>query len=239
MRLGGRRILVTGGASGIGRATAVLFAAQGARVAVLDRVRGESEVSVIADVTDGAGVARAVDAAAHALGGLDGVVLNAGIDLIAPVEDMPLESWRRIIDVNLTGAFLVTQAALPALKREARGSIVAVASGAALRPLLHRTAYCASKAALVMFAKALAMEVAPKIRVNAVCPGAVETPLFRQSIDPTPDPAAAYEEVRRRYVLERIAEPDELARAILFLISDESSYVTGAALAVDGGRTFH
>ena len=239
MRLAGRRILITGGASGIGRATAALFAAQGARVAVLDRVRGESEISVLADVSDDASVTRAVGEAVLALGGLDGVVLNAGIDLIASVEAMKAEAWRRIMDVNLTGAFLVTQAALPAMKREATGSIVAVASGAALRPLLHRTAYCASKAALVMFAKTLSMEVAPKIRVNAVCPGAVETPLFRQSIDPSPDPAATYEEVRRRYVLERIAEPDELARAILFLISDESSYVTGAALAVDGGRTFH
>ncbi len=239
MRLAGRRILITGGASGIGRATAALFAAQGARVAVLDRVRGDAGVSVLADVSDETSVTRAVGEAVQALGGLDGVVLNAGIDLIASVEAMTAEAWRRIMDVNLTGAFLVTQAALPAMKREAKGSIVAVASGAALRPLLHRTAYCASKAALVMFAKALAIEVAPKIRVNAVCPGAVETPLFRQSIDPTPDPAAAYEEVRRRYVLERIAEPDELARAILFLISDESSYVTGSALAVDGGRTFH
>jgi len=239
VRLAGRRILITGGASGIGRATAALFAAQGARVAVLDRVRGESEISVLADVSDDASVTRAVGEAVLALGGLDGVVLNAGIDLIASVEAMKAEAWRRIMDVNLTGAFLVTQAALPAMKREATGSIVAVASGAALRPLLHRTAYCASKAALVMFAKTLSMEVAPKIRVNAVCPGAVETPLFRQSIDPSPDPAATYEEVRRRYVLERIAEPDELARAILFLISDESSYVTGAALAVDGGRTFH
>ena len=239
MRLAGRRILVTGGASGIGRATATLFAAQGARVGVLDRVPADCDVSVIADVSDAASVVPAVDAAVDALGGLDGIVLNAGIDLIAAVEEMKADAWRRIIDVNLTGAFLVTQAALPALKRAARASIVAVASGAALRPLLHRTAYCASKAALVMFAKALAMELAPKIRVNAVCPGAVETPLFRQSIDPTPDPAATYEEVRRRYVLERIAEPDELAQAILFLISDESSYVTGAALAVDGGRTFH
>ena len=194
---------------------------------------------MIADVSDAASVVPAVDAAVDALGGLDGIVLNAGIDLIAAVEDMKADAWRRIIDVNLTGAFLVTQAALPALKRAARASIVAVASGAALRPLLHRTAYCASKAALVMFAKTLSMELAPRIRVNAVCPGAVETPLFRQSIDPTPDPAATYEEVRRRYVLERIAEPDELAQAILFLISDESSYVTGAALAVDGGRTFH
>ncbi len=239
MRLAGRRILITGGASGIGRATAELFAAQGARVAVLDRVRAECDVAVVADVSDAESVTRAVDAAVDALSGLDGVVLNAGIDLIAPVKDMKPEAWRRIMDVNLTGAFLVTQAALPALTRAASGSIVAVASGAALRPLLHRTAYCASKAALVMFAKALSMELAPKIRVNAVCPGAVETPLFRQSIDPAPDPAAMYEEVRRRYVLERVAEPDELARAILFLISDESSYVTGAALAVDGGRTFH
>ena len=107
-------------------------------------------------------------------------------------------------------------------------------------PLKHRTAYSASKAGLQMFSKALAMEAADfGVRVNAICPGAVETGLLRSSIDAAPDPQQAYEAVRARYALARIAEPDEIAAAVLWLSSPESSYVTGVALAVDGGRTFH
>jgi len=120
------------------------------------------------------------------------------------------------------------------------GTIVNVSSGAGLLPLAHRTAYCASKAGLQMAAKALAIEAAPfGIRVNTVCPGAVETDLFRSGIEAAPDAQAAYEAVRARYALRRIAGPPEIAAAILWLTSTESSYVTGAAIAVDGGRTFH
>ncbi len=132
------------------------------------------------------------------------------------------------------------QAAFPHLRAAGGGTIVNVSSGAGLSPLLHRTAYCASKAGLQMASKALAMEAANYgIRVNTICPGAVETALFRSGIDSAPDPAAAYEIVRQRYALKRIAEPEEIAAAIVWLTSSESSYVTGVAIAVDGGRTFH
>jgi NAD(P)-dependent dehydrogenase (short-subunit alcohol dehydrogenase family) len=153
---------------------------------------------------------------------------------------MALADWNRIIAVNLTGPMLVAQAAYPHLRTAGGGTIVNVSSGAGLSPLKHRTAYCASKAGLQMAAKALAMEAAEfGIRVNTICPGAVETELFRTSIDTAPDPVAAYEAVRARYALQRVASPEEIAAAILWLTSAESSYVTGTAIAVDGGRTFH
>ena len=153
---------------------------------------------------------------------------------------MTLVEWNRVLAVNLTGPMLVMQAAYPFLKAAGGGTIVNVSSAAGLSPLQNRTAYCASKAALQMAGKALAIEGAAfNIRVNTVCPGAVETVLFRSSIDAAADPDAAYEAVRARYALRRIAEPEEIAAAILWLTSAESSYVTGTALAVDGGRTFH
>ena len=192
------------------------------------------------DVADPAAVAAAVRAAASALGGLDGVVNAAGIDLLADIEAMTLADWQRVVAVNLTGPVLVMQAAYPYLKAAGGGTIVNVSSAAGLSPLARRTAYCASKAGLQMASKALAIEAAAfGIRVNAVCPGAVETDLFRSSIDAAADPQAAYEAVRARYALRRVAEPAEIAAAILWLTGNDSSYVTGTSIAVDGGRTFH
>jgi NAD(P)-dependent dehydrogenase (short-subunit alcohol dehydrogenase family) len=249
--LAGRRILITGAAKGIGRATVERFVKEGARVAAIDRdleaLRtlaerfGASAVAACAvDVSEADSVETAVSNAATTLGGLDGVVNSAGIDLIADIESMALADWNRIIAVNLTGPMLVAQAAYPHLKAADGGTIVNVSSGAGLSPLKHRIAYCASKAGLQMAAKALAMEAAEfGIRVNTVCPGAVETELFRTSIDGQADPVAAYEAVRARYALQRVASPEEIAAAILWLTSAESSYVTGTAIAVDGGRTFH
>ncbi len=242
-RFEGRRVLVTGGGSGIGRAAAAGLKAEGAAVAVLDNRQAALDAldfeaaTFLADVTD---PVEAVTAAADALGGLDGVVNSAGIDLVAPFAEMALADWQRVLAVNLTGAMAVCQAALPALTAAGGGTIVNVASGAGLRPLADRTAYCASKAGLVMLSKTLALELADRnIRVNAVCPGAVDTPLFRGGFEGPEPTAADIEMVRARYALQRVAEPAEIAAAIRFLTSAESSYVTGAALAVDGGRTFH
>lgn len=242
--LAGRRILITGAGKGIGRATFERFKREGANVAALDR-----DAAALAtmdgpqwavDVSDPDAVAAAVTASAAHLGGLDGLVNAAGIDLVADIESMTLADWSRVLAVNLTGPMLLMQAAYPFLKAAGGGTIVNVSSAAGLSPLQHRTAYCASKAALQMASKALAMEAAAfGIRVNTVCPGAVETTLLRASIDAAEDPGAAYEAIRARYALQRIAEPEEIAAAILWLTSAESSYVTGVALAVDGGRTFH
>jgi NAD(P)-dependent dehydrogenase (short-subunit alcohol dehydrogenase family) len=247
VRLGGRRVLVTGAASGIGLAIAQLFHREGARVALLDRDRARLEKAavdgaptLVCDVADERQVRDAVGRAAAALGGIDGVVNSAGIDLMRPFERMTPEEWARVLAVDLTGPMLVCHAALPALREAGRGTIVNIASGAALRPLEQRTAYCAAKAGLVMFGKTLAVDLAPyHIRVNAICPGIIDTPLFRSSWADAPDPQAELARILDRYVIKRPGQPDEIAQAALYLSSDESSFVTGAALAVDGGRTFH
>lgn len=240
-RLAGRRVLITGGASGIGLATARLFAAEGCSLALMDRngaaaaavARELSCRSIEADVTDEGSVRHAVRAMAEALGGLDGIVNSAGIGgELSPVAEMTLASWQRVMAVNLTGPFLVCREALPFLTQHAgRATIVNVSSATGLLPLGFGTSgYATSKGGLITFSKALAHEMAAQVRVNVVCPGTVNTPLLPDSIR-----AAAHASKTRA----RIAEAGEIALAILFLTSSESSYITGTAMAVDNGRTFH
>ena len=201
---------------------------------------GPQVTMVVADVSDDKRVGEAVGDAAGALGGLDGLVGAAGIDLLKPFGETTLAEWRSVLDINLTGAFNVTSTALPYLRSAGSGTIVHVASGAALRPLEARTAYCASKAGLVMFAKALAVDLAPfEIRVNAICPGIIETPLFRRSLADADDPQAELERVFDRYLIRRVGQPEDIANAALYLSSAESAHVTGTSLSVDGGRSFH
>lgn len=250
MRLVNRRILVTGAASGIGEAVAALFRAEGAQVAMLDRAEDRLHAAAAridrgafpfaADVSDEAAVTRAVEAASRAMGGLDGVVNSAGIDLLRPFGEMSAADWRRIMAVDLDGPFFVCRAALPSLRAAGAGSIVNIASAAGLRPLEHRTAYCSAKAALVMFSKALAVDLAPdNIKVNVICPGIIETPLFRSSFENDADPEASLRTITDRYLIKRAGRPEEIAAAALFLTGTECGYMTGAAMAVDGGRSFH
>lgn len=250
-RLAGRRILVTGAASGIGRAVAELFYAEEAAVALLDRsadVRAVTaewpadgrSVALRADVTDDAAVEGAVAAALDAFGGLDGIVNAAGADLVKPFAEMSPTEWRSMIDINLTGPAMVCHAAAHALKRAGSGTIVNISSGAGLRPLEDRTAYCAAKAGLVMFSKALAVDLAGfGIRVNAICPGVIDTPMFRRSYEDAADPKAALAKIMDRFLIKRVGEPDDIAQAALYLSADASRQVTGIALSVDGGRSFH
>lgn len=236
-RLRSRRIVITGAASGIGMATARLFAAEGAALTLLDRnaqglhaVALEIQAHVFeADVCDEGSIAHAVTQGAAAMGGIDGVVNAAGVMLRGSVLEVDVAQWRRVLEINLTGTYIVVRCCLPWLKQAAQASIVNLGSGQSLLPNTpDRSAYSASKGGVLNLTRALAAELAPSIRANTVCPGLVDTPM-----------AEGVQGNVGNYALRRLAQPEEIARAILFLTSDESSYVTGAALAVDGGRSFH
>jgi NAD(P)-dependent dehydrogenase (short-subunit alcohol dehydrogenase family) len=239
-RLTGRKILITGGASGIGRATCALFVQEGAAVVVLDRnTSGVTDVrGIAADVSDAGSVTRAMQEAAQAMGGLDGLVNAAGVFINKDLMGTDAQTWNTTIAVNLTGTFLCVQAAVPLLRQAAQATIVNLASGVGLLPTGGgSTAYVASKGGVIAMTRALAAELAPGIRVNAVCPGAVETPMTDGTLRDAS--GAIIPAIVNRYALGRPASPEEIAAAILFLTSYESSFVTGVNLAVDGGRTFH
>ena len=238
-RLAGRKILITGGASGIGRATAALFTREGASVAVLDRVvEAEGGLVFAADVADPNSVSTAVERAAAAMGGLDGVVNAAGIFSSEGLTDTAPDLFNRILTVNVTGTFLVIQAAERFLRAAEKATVVNIGSGVGLKPTgPGSTAYVASKGGVIAMTRALAMELAPKIRVNVVCPGMVETAMTESFL--RNNHGEVRPEIASLYALGRAASAEELANAILFLTSDDSSFVTGIALPVDGGRTYH
>ena len=248
MNLEGRRIIVIGGASGIGLATVRRLVEAGAHTACLDidragldRLSEEHPIFTrMVDITDSGGVSAAIDTFAAKAGGLDGLVNSAGLDLYCPAEETSDAQWCHLMAVNLDGPMYACRAALPHLRKSDAGSIVNVSSGAGLLPLQYRSAYSASKAALQMYSKALALESGEDgIRVNAVCSGAADTPLIQQGISKTSDPEAQIAAIEARYALRRIASPDEIAAAIVWLLSGEASFVTGTAMSVDGGRVFH
>lgn len=242
-RLAGRRLLITGAASGIGRATAELALSGGAKVAAIDNdggrlagLTGDGLIKLVVDLADPSAIRSAVAAAEESMGSIDGIVNCAGIHIGRTVEDMTPGDWDKALAINLTAPFLICQAALPALRRQG-GAIVNIASGAGLLPdTPATTAYAASKGGLIAFTKALAAELAPAIRANVVCPGLTDTPMTAHMLQSDADVRGR---ALARYALKRAAAPEEIARVILFLISDDASFVTGATVAADGGRTFH
>jgi NAD(P)-dependent dehydrogenase (short-subunit alcohol dehydrogenase family) len=251
-RLGGKRALISGGATGIGAATARRFAAEGAAVAILDvnpagaeslaaelRAAGATSFSFPCDVGDVAAVEQATLRAVDALGGLDIVFANAAVGTIVvggTVESIEPERWDLAFDVNARGVYALCRAAIPALRAAGGGAIVITSSSSALMGQRARPthAYAAAKGALTALARAMAVTYGPdNIRVNALAPGFVRT---RLTADVTARPealAAAIDAIPLR----RIAEPEELAACALFLASDEASFVTGATLVADGGQT--
>jgi NAD(P)-dependent dehydrogenase (short-subunit alcohol dehydrogenase family) len=250
-RLSGKVAMITGGGTGIGRACALRFASEGAKVAVLARRRekleavakeigaaGGEALAVECDVTQKASAERAVEATEKKFGRLDVVVNNAGAMHVGTADQTPDEDWNRVIAANLTGTFLVSRAALPALRRAGGGSIVNVGSYLGLVAIKQRTAYCASKGGVTMLTKAMALDHAhEKIRVNCICPALVETEMAKSAIARAADPAA-YRKVRESQIpLGRIGQPEDIAQLALFLASDESSWITGVALPIDGGLT--
>jgi NAD(P)-dependent dehydrogenase (short-subunit alcohol dehydrogenase family) len=233
----GRRIVVTGASSGIGRSTVRRFVAEGATPILLDlneagmaeTLDGNIGLSYTLDITDHGAVQTAVDKAASELGGIDGIVNAAGIMLVGPTADFSFEAWHKTININLTGTFNVAKCCIEHLKKQSGSTIVNIASGAGLLPNAPGlAAYAASKGGVISLTRALASDLAPNIRVNCVCPGLVNTPLANDFIGNIGN-----------YALKRFADPEEIANVILFLTSGQSSYVTGASLAADGGRTYH
>ncbi|KAA0921491.1 SDR family NAD(P)-dependent oxidoreductase [Streptomyces apricus] len=235
----GLRALVTGGASGIGRATAELLASRGARVAVLDLDPGSVDEPLLAyeaDVSDDASVRRAVAAAAAELGGLDVLVNNAGVGAQGTVEDNDDDTWHRVLDVNVVGMVRVTRAALPHLRESSHAAIVNTCSIAATAGLPQRALYSASKGAVLALTLAMAADhVREGIRVNCVNPGTVDTPWVGRLLEAAPDPAAERAALEARQPTGRLVTAQEVASAIVHLAGPLSGATTGTALAVDGG----
>ena len=250
-RLLGKRAVVTGGGSGIGRAAAIKLAGEGARVAVLDvqlqtaqqvvdgiRDTGGDAIALAANVADESEVAGAVDTAEHGFGGLDTIVANAGIFLFgqdAAATELELTVWQRCMDVNLTGMFLTCKYGLRALKRNGGGSVVITGSPTGTHGCAPTfTAYSASKAGTLGLMRILAIDyVTENIRVNAVLPGTTKSPLVTTLMS---DPARRAEYLAK-VPMARAADPEEIANVIASLASHEASYVTGAEWYADGGQT--
>ncbi|MGV9213283.1 SDR family NAD(P)-dependent oxidoreductase [Micromonospora sp. RB23] len=237
----GLAAIVTGGASGIGRATAVELSARGARVAVLDLDPSgldDGIVGITADVSSRLSVDAAVAEAAAVLGGLDVVVNNAGIGATGTVADQGDDEWHRVLDVNVVGMARVVTAALPWLRRSEHASVVNLSSIAALNGLPGRALYSASKGAVLSLTLAMATDhVREGIRFNCVCPGTADTPWVGRLLAQADDPAAERAALQARQPIGRLVTPQEVANAILYLASPRSASTTGTVLDVDGGVT--
>ncbi len=245
-RLAGKRLIVVGAASGIGLAVARALVAEGGKVVIADIAEdggrraaesmGEHARFVRCDVSDEASVRAMIEAATEWLGGLDGLVNNAGLQRAGPIETFAATQWDALMAVNVRGVFLATKYAIPHLVASGRGSIVNTASLAGKRGGPGIAAYAASKGAVMAFTTASALELARRnVRVNSVCPGFVDTPFNQPAIDFMGGRKAQKDLVKIMVPLGRQSTPEEIAPLYVFLMSDESSYVTAQALSIDGG----
>ncbi len=238
-----RRVLITGGASGIGAATVARFQEDGCRVAALDLneamlAASAADVKAVCDVADEASVAAAVESAVAELGGLDVVVTSAGIASRGSAVECTPQEFDRVMSVNLRGVFLTCRATIPHLRSAGGGAIVVVASQLGLVAVPDAVAYCASKGAAINLSRAMALDHAAEgIRVNCVCPGPTDTPLAEQFFADTPDPAATRRAFEAAGVIGRLIEPAEIAEAIAYLASERAKATVGSALVVDAGYT--
>jgi NAD(P)-dependent dehydrogenase (short-subunit alcohol dehydrogenase family) len=252
-RLKGKVTIVTGGGSGIGRAIALALAAGGARVAVLGRRQeplegvvkeisqaGGQAIAVAADVTRDDEGRKAAQETEKAFGRIDVLVNNAGALSVSTVDSISEEEWDRVLATNLKGPFLMSRAVLPAMRRVGGGSIINIGSVLGLVAMRDRAAYCASKGGVTLLTKAMALDHAHEnIRVNCICPAIVETDLIRDLFSKTEEGRNARDARISTLPLGRFGKPADIAGLAVFLASDESSWMTGVAVPVDGGLTAH
>ena len=251
MRFKKKVAVITGAAMGIGAETALAFAREGARVALVDidkekadsvakeiRAAGGSVFILQSDISNESQVRDMVSKIVSKWGKIDILVNNAGIYFQGDVIDTPLGVWNRIMEVNLTGAFLCTKYSAEVMRKAGCGVIVNVASEAGLIGVKGQVAYNVSKGGMIQLTRSCAVDLAQYgLRVNCVCPGTTETPLVREAVNNAPDPAAARRALEEVRPLNRLGKPDEIASAILYMASDDAGYATGAILSIDGGST--
>ncbi len=250
MKLDGKVALITGGTEGMGYSTAKLFLEEGARVVITGRSKEKAAKAlkslgklgpvrfVQGDVSKASDARRMVETTVKAFGRIDILFNNAGVYLEKLAEDTSEEEWDRVLDINLKGTFLVTKYAIPHMKRQRSGVIINNSSDAGLVGNKCCPAYCASKGAITVMSKAMALDYATYgIRVNTVNPGCIDTPMLAQEARASGNPRKYMKRTREDHPIGRVGTPEEVAHAVLFLVSDEASFVTGAALSIDGGLT--
>lgn len=247
-KLADKVAVVTGGTSGMGEAVARLFAAEGAAVVIggRDADRGRKVVEqiehgqgratlVLGDVAQAHTAEEMVKTAVDTFGGLDILVPNAGILGLGRITEVAIETWRQTIDINLNGVFYLLRHGIPELQERGGGTIVVNGSIAAFKAFPGHPAYCASKGALVPLVRQVALDYGPEIRANVICPGPVETPLLRNSAAAFDDPEKALQQAAEKTVVKRLGQPEDIARVALFLACEDSGFITGSAITVDGG----
>ncbi len=244
MKLKDKVCIITGATSGMGKAIVTSFHAEGAKIVLSGRnlERGEAltktlkeSVFVPGDISKASYNEELVKVAIDTFGKLDVLSLNAGILGLGNVVDLPISSWQNTLETNLSSIFYLSKYAIPHLQKSGQGNILINASIAAFKSFPNHPAYCASKGASIALMKQMAVEYAPKIRVNAICPGPVDTPLIWDSAKAFPNPEEAVENAAKATLLKRLGTPEDIAKLALFLVSDDAEWITGTAMTIDGG----
>ena len=245
MKLQNKTYIITGATSGMGKAIALTFAKEGANLILSGRNEeaGKQLCKQISgkayflpgDVSESDYNQALVNLAVEKFGQLDGLSTNAGMLGLGSVTELSLEHWSQTLEVNLSSVFYLLRAALPELQKRPQAAVVINSSIAAFKSFPNHPAYCASKAGLVALAKQAAVDYAPQVRINCICPGPVDTPFIHASAVAFPDPAKAVENAGKNTLIQRLGEPEDIAKLALFLASDDASWITGAAYTIDGG----